>query len=219
MNYSRIAVAAGITAALISCSPSVNPQLDMCLKITGNLMQSELAFGESSESESNGQMQLTLPFTVNNEPGEAICIFAKEPGADRSHDGGKYSPSPRTVVLNGREVGNKELIKAALASSAGVLKDSALEAKNQAAEAVGDARVAAKEAKEKASELAGEAKVKATELAGEARTKTGEFADKVKDSGIIDRAKTLANEAAEKARSAALEGTRKIQEKLESPEE
>ena len=221
MNHLHIAFAVG-AATIVSCSPTGNPQLDMCLKITSNLMQSDLEFGESSQQESDGQLQLTLPFTDNTEPGEALCVFASESASNKEYDEGRYKTSPKTVVLNGREVGTKELFKATFASSKSVLKDSALEAKDQTLEAAGDAKVsataAAEEAKDKAAELAREAKVKATELAGDARAKTEEIADKVKDSGIVSRAKALADTATEKARNAALEGTRKIQEKLEKEE-
>jgi len=50
MIYQRFAAAITTTIVLASCSPSGNPHLDMCRKITGNLLVSDVEFGEVTGS-------------------------------------------------------------------------------------------------------------------------------------------------------------------------
>lgn len=200
MNYPRYAVAATAVIVLVSCSPSGNPHLDMCRKITGNLLISDVEFGEASESEGRRQMLMTLPFVSDGESGEAVCTFALKNNSNTA-----YETSPRSMLLNGREIKGKELFTAAMSASKEVVKDTADETKQQAAAAAEEAKV-----------MAGEAKDKATELAGEAKVKADEMAAKIADSEAMERAKQLAEEAKTKATDSIIEGAKAIQQKLEN---
>ncbi len=215
MIYPRFAVAVTTTIALpillASCSPSGNPQLDMCQKITGNLLTSDVEFGEIQESKGRWEMLMTLPFVSDGESGEAVCTFA----VDKSNKE-KYQTSPKAMTLNGATIGTKELIKASLSASKSVIKDSADETKKQAAAATEEAKVMANEAKDKATELAGEAKVKASELTQEAKERADDVATKIKDSEALERARQLADDAKDKATNTIIEGAKTIQEKLEN---
>ncbi len=211
MIYPRITLAIGIAISVAACSPSGNPQLDMCKKITGNLLIGDAEYGEITEVKGRETMQLTLPYTSDGESSEAVCTFAM----DHNNDG-SYQTSPKSMTLDGMQIGSKDLMKASLASSKVVLKETADETKKQAAEAAEEAKVMAAEAKDKAAEMAADAKDKATELADEAKVKAGEVATQIKESEVVDRAKVMAEDAKDKAKEALLEGTKKIQEKLEN---
>jgi len=211
MIYPRFAVAISTTIALASCSPSGNPHLDMCQKITSNLLSSNVEFGEIQESKGRWEMLMTLPYVSDGESGEAVCTFAVD-----KNQKDRYQTSPKTMTLNGAEIAGKDLFKAAMSASKSVVADTAEETKKQAAEATEEAKVMASEAKDKATELAGEAKVKAAELTEEAKVKADEVATKIKDSEAVDRAKQLADEAKDKATATIIEGAKTVQEKLEN---
>lgn len=210
MIFPRFALAISATVALASCSPSGNPQLDMCKKIASNILIGDAEFGEIQESKGREKMTMVLPYTSDGQAGEAVCTFA----ADNIE--GTYQTSPRAMTLDGMEIGTKDLMKASLASSKIVLKETADETKQQAAAAAEEAKVMANEAKDKATEIAGEAKDKATELAGEAKVKADEMATKIKESEAVERAKAIAAETTDKAKSAIIEGAKTIQENLEN---
>jgi len=205
--------AAATVLALISCSPTGNPHLDMCMKIAGNLLPGAANFGEPSESEGRFEMQMKLPYTSDGVEGEAVCNFAKE---STNHGETKYRTSPSSMTLGGIEISGKDLMRATLASSKDVVKDTANETKKQAAEATAEAKEMAAEAKDKATEMAADAKVKAGELADEAKVKADEMASKIKESEMVDKAMTLADETKDKAKSAIVDGAKKIQESLEN---
>jgi len=200
MSNSRIALTITAIAALAACSPSGNPQLDMCKKITGNLLLGDAEYGEIKEVKGREEMTMTLPYNSDGQSGEAVCVFAVDPNME-----GSYQTSPKAMTIDGSQIATKDLMRASLASSKVVLKETADETKKQAAEAADEARVMASEAKDKATELAGEAKVKATELADEAKIKADEVATKIKDSEVVDKAKNVV-----------IDGAKKIQESLEN---
>ena len=212
--------AAAIAAALavVSCSPSGNPYLDMCMKITSNLLPGEVEFGELSENKGRDQLLLTLPYSSDGVDSEAVCVFGMNNKFNNNDDNptGSYHTSPKAMTLDGVEIGSKDLVKASLASSKVVLAETADETKKQAAAAAEQAKESAAEAKDKATELAADAKVKATELAQDAKVKADEVAAKIKDSEVIDKAKNLADGAKDKAKEAILDGTKKIQDALEN---
>jgi len=211
MIYQRFAAAITTTIVLASCSPSGNPHLDMCRKITGNLLVSDVEFGEVQESKGRWEMLMTLPFVSDGESGEAVCTFAVDKNRKET-----YQTSPKAVTLNGAQISGKELLQASFSASKSVVKDTADETKKQAAAATEEAKVMAGEAKDKATELAGEAKVKASELTEVAKERADEVATKIKDSEALERAKQLADDAKDKATTTIIEGAKTIQEKLEN---
>lgn len=210
MIYPRIALAITASIAVAACSPSGNPQLDMCKKITSNILVGDAEFGEISESKGREKMSMVLPYTSDGQPGEAVCVFA----ADNVE--GTYQTSPQSMTVDGIKIGTKDLMRASLASSKIVLKETADETKKQAAAAAEEATVMANEAKDKATEMAAEAKDKATELAGDAKVKAEEVANQIKDSEAVERARQLAGETTDKAKAAIIEGAKNIQQKLEN---
>jgi len=214
MNHTHFPViisALALPVVLAACSPSGNPHLDMCRKITSNLLISDVEFGEMQESKGRKEMLMTLPYVSDGESGEAVCTFA----ADRNRKN-NYQTSPRTMTLNGAVISGKELFNASISASKSVIKDSAQETKEQAIAATEDAKVMANDARDKATEIAGEAKVKAAELTEEAKIKADEVATKIKDSEALERAKQLADNAKDKATATIVEGAKTIQEKLEN---
>ncbi len=204
MNYTRFAVAitSGIAVPVIlaACSPSGNPHLDMCRKITSNLLISDVEFGEVQESKGRNALLMTLPYVSDGESGEAVCTFA----ADNNRSD-VYQTSPKTMTLNGAVIGVKDLMKASLSASKAVIKDTAQETKKQAAAATEEAKV-----------MANDARDKATELAGEAKEKADEVATRIKDSEAVERARQLADDAKDKATETIIEGAKTIQQKLEN---
>lgn len=198
MIYPHIALAITTTVVLAACSPTGNPQLDMCMKITANVLPGDVEFGEIRESKNNRELRMALPYTTDGVSSEALCVFA----ADTT--GGTYVSSPKEVTIDGVKMGSKDLMRASLASSKVVLKETAEETKQQAAAAAEDAKA-----------LANEAKDKATELAGEAKAKAGEVATQIKDSEAVARAKELAGETTDKAKAAIVEGAKAVQQQLE----
>ena len=206
MIYPRLALAVTTTLALAACSPTGNPQLDMCMKITANIVPGEVEFGEIRESKNNSELRMALPYTVDGTTSEALCVFAADTtGSKDSHSGGTYKSSPKDVTIDGVRIGSKDLMRASLASSKIVLKESADETKKQAVAAAEDAK-----------QMANEAKDKATELAGEAKDKAEEVATQIKDSEAVARAKEMASETTDKAKAAIVEGAKAVQEKLEN---
>jgi len=175
---------------LIGCSPTGNPQLDMCQKITSNLLIGDAEFGEIQETKGRERMQMVLPYVSDGESGEAICTFA----VDHNQDG-VFQTSPMAMSLDGIEIGKKDLVRASLASSKVVLKDTAKETQRQTAEAAEEAKVMAKQAADEAKVIAAEAKVKAGEIA--------------------DQAGNVMEQTKEKGREIMLDGAQKLQEKLE----
>lgn len=210
-------IGAAITTAMLlaSCSPTGNPQLDMCMKIAENLLPGEVTFGEVTEVKGRTELHMTLPYNSSGVDSEAICIFAKQ-DLEKDSTNESYQSSPKTVILDDIEIASKDLMRASLASSKVVLKETAQETNKQVAKAADEAKVMASEAKDKAAEMAADAKVKASELADEAKVKADEVATRIKESEVVDRAKVLADDATDKAKAAIVDGAKKIQESLEN---
>jgi len=188
------------STALVACSPSGTPYIDMCQKITGNLVGSISEWSEPSKSESDNSLFVNVAYsTPGGDSGSAICKY--EEG-----DNGNYVTSPRAVSLNGQDVPQKQVMVATLKSTKATFKESADETKKQATELAGEASEKAAELAVKAEAMAGDAKLKATDLAGKAQQKATELAG---------QATEIADVAKEKAREAALEATKTIQQKLE----
>jgi len=185
---------------LVACSPSGTPYIDMCQKVTGNLVGAIGEWSEPSKSESNNSLLVKVAYTTpGGDSGNATCKY------EESSSGG-YVTSPRAVSLNGQDVPQKQVIVATLKSTKTAFNESAEETKKQAAELAENATEKASELAVKAEEMAGDAKVKATEIAGQAQAKATELAG---------QASEIAEMAKEKAREAALEATKTVQQKLE----
>jgi len=188
------------STSLVACSPSDTPYIDMCQKVTGNLIGSISEWSESKKSESDDSLFVTVGYsTPAGDSGSAICKY--EEG-----DNGNYVTSPRAVSLNGRDVAQKQVMLATLKSTKATFKEAADETKEQATELAAEASDKAAELAVKAEEIAGDATVKATELAGKAQEKATELAG---------QASEIAEVAKEKARQAALEASKAVQQKLE----
>lgn len=205
MIYPRTTLAVTATLVLVACSPTGNPQLDMCMKITGNIVPGEVEFGEIRESKNNSELRMSLPYTADGTASEALCVFAADTTGSKDSFSGTYKSSPKEVTIDGVRIGSKDLMRASLASSKVVLKESADETKKQAVAAAEDAK-----------QMANEAKDKATELAVEAKDKAGEVATQIKDSEAVARAKEMASETTDKAKAAIVEGAKAVQQKLEN---
>ncbi len=188
------------STAIVACSPSDTPYIDMCQKVTGNLVESISEWSEPNKSESDGSLFVTVAYsTSGGDSGSAVCKYVEG-------DNGNYVTSPSAVSLNGRDVEQKKVMVATLKSTKATFKESAEETKEQATELASEASEKAAELAVKAEEMAGDAKVKATELAGKAQEKATELAGQAAD---------IADVAKEKARQAALEASKSVQQKLE----
>ena len=214
-KVTTLSVVIAAALAVAACSPTGNPQLDMCMKITGNLLQGETSFGEMKEVKGGREMKLTLPYTNNGTNSESVCTFAQENNQQDSSNK-RYRTSPSFMTMNGVQIDSKDLMQASLSSSKSVMKDTADETKKQAIAAADDAKVLANEAKDKAADLADDARVKASELTEDAKAKAGEMATKIKESEALDQAREIADQTKDKAKSAILESAKKIQDKLEN---
>lgn len=205
--------------ALAGCSPTDTPLIDMCQKITQNLVGSVGEWKEPKKTETKVLMTVEVAYTTEGgESGSAICQYPP------SRSGG-FRTSPKTMTLNGFDVSSKDLISASLSATGQAVKETASATGEKAGQLADDASVKARELADKAQvmaeeakvqagelavkaeSLAGEAKVKATELAEQAKIKAGELASQASDLGAV---------AKEKARAAALEATNAVQKKLEN---
>ncbi len=192
MKLPLIAIATFYVVSTTACSPSGNPHLDMCQKITSNLLTSAATFGEPQETKGNRELTMVLPYSSDDASGESVCMFKR----DRTPE--TYVTAPYEVMIDGLKVTGKALMQASLKSSSAVLKEGADKTAQQAAA------------------VAEEAKGKASELASEAKTRAGEVATQITESEAVDRAKQLATETKDKAKSAIVEGAKAVQEKLEN---
>ena len=200
--YSFGLVAAGAMSLCLAtaCSQSDTPFVDMCQKITGNLVSAgSISNWDKVEKVSHKKnLQVSLVWSGSS-AGTANCTF------DAAKSGG-YDGSPREVILNGETVPFKKLVAAAAKSSGKIISDSAKETAENTKKLAGEASEKATELAGQAAEVAGTAKERATELAGQASETAGELAGKARE---------VASEVGDKAREAALDATKAVQEKLE----
>lgn len=180
------------SVTLFGCSET--PYIDMCQKVTGNLVGSVSEWSDSSKSEEGDALFVKVAYaTAGGNSGNATCKYIE------SASGG-YVTSPHAVSVNGQDVPQKQVMVATLKSTKTSFQEAAEETKEQTTKL-------ASEASEKATELAGEASEKASELAGKAQDKASELAG---------QAANMAETAKEKAREAALDATKTVQDKLEN---
>jgi hypothetical protein len=180
------------SVTLVACSET--PYIDMCQKVTGNLVGSVSEWSDSSKSEQGDALFVKVAYaTAGGNSGNATCKYIE------SSSGG-YVTSPHAVSVNGQDVPQKQVMVATLKSTKTSFQEAAVETKEQTTKL-------ASEASEKATELAGEATEKASELAGKAQEKASELAG---------QAASMAETAKEKAREAALDATKTVQDKLEN---
>jgi len=199
MNKRYSVSAIFLSTTLIGCSPSDTPYIDMCQKVTGNLVGSISEWNEPNKSESDNSLFVTVGYaTSGGDAGSATCKY--EEGSSG------YVTTPRSVSLNGQDVPQKQVIVATLKSSKASIKEAAQETKQQATELAAEASEKAGELADKAEVIAGDTKAIAAELAGKAQGKASELAD---------QASELAGAAKEKARETALEASKAVQQKLE----
>ena len=207
------------TVALSGCNPTSTPLVDMCQKITQNLVGSISEWQEPTKTEGRNQATVELAYTTaNGDTGVASCEHPRE-------DNGNYRVAPITMALNGVPVGAKDLISASFGATKQVIKDTADNTKEKTIELANDASVKAREVADQAQVMAADAKVKAEELtakaevlAGEAQIKAKELATqaRAKASELSSQAADLSAVAQEKAREAALNATKAVQNKLEN---
>lgn len=216
-NHSLFSLSIACVTLLSACNPASDPVVDMCQKITQNLVGTIETWEEPKKSEGRRFATVEVGYqSANGETGVGVCKHPKENET--------YRTSPTDMTLNGVEIPQRDLMSAALGATKRIAKDTAehtreksielaQQASDKAKALADDAQVMAEEAKVKAEELAakaetlaGEAKDRASQLAVEARTKATELAN---------QASKLSAEATEKARAAALEASKAVQEQLE----
>lgn len=219
MRNSALSVALFSAVALTGCNPTSTPLIDMCQKITQNLVGSISEWQEPTKTEGRKHATVELAYTTaNGDTGVASCEHPKE-------DTGNYRVAPITMALNGAPVGAKDLISASFGATKQIVKDTAENTKDKTIELANDASIKAREVADQAQVMAADAKVKAEELtakaevlAGEAQVKAKEMATqaRAKASELSSQAAELSMVAKEKAREAALNATKKVQQQLEN---
>ncbi len=224
MSYHKYPLIIASTIFIHGCSPTGTPLIDMCKKITQNVVGTVETWGEPEKTERTRHLFVSVAYTTGSgDTGTAECDFP--PAGDRGSPGNDYRSSPRAVSLNGQEIPQKQLMQASLGASKEVLKETADETKEQATELAADIKEKSGEMAVKAEELAGDAKDKARELAdeasvmaGEAKQKAAELADeaRLKAGELADQASDVAGAASDKAREVAIEAAKTVQEKLEN---
>lgn len=204
--------------ALSACNPTSTPLIDMCQKITQNLVGNVSEWQEPQKIEGVKAATVQLAYnTSDGATGSATCEHPME-------DTGNYRVAPLTMSLNGAPVGNKDLISASFGATKQIVKDTAENTKEKTVQLAQDASEKAKVVADQAQVMAADAKVKAQELAvkaealaGDAQVKANELAAqaKLKASDLASQASDLTAVATERAREAALAMTKAAQEKLE----
>ncbi len=208
-----------VSVSLTGCNPTSTPLIDMCQKITQNLVGPISEWQEPQKSEGARHATVLLNYTADSgETGTASC---KHP-LDKSND--NYRIAPESMALNGAPVGTKDLISASFGATKQIVKDTAVNTKEKSVQLANDASEKAKEMASQAQVMAEDAKVKAAELAvkaeslaGDAQVKARELAEqaKIHAGGLAEKASELTAQAKEKARVAALEAAQNVQEKLQ----
>ena len=215
------------TLLMAGCNPTSTPLIDMCQKITQNLVGNVSEWKELGKSETKKLATVEVGYTTSDgQTGTAVCQHPKEyvTNEGRQEDTGKYRVAPETMTLNGVPVSSKDLVSASLGATTQIVKDTAENTKEKSVELAKEASEKAKELADQAEVMAADAKVKAEELAvkaeslaGDAKVKATELAQeaRVKASELAAQASELSAVATEKARAAALEATKAVQEQLE----
>lgn len=208
-----------VSVSLTGCNPTSTPLIDMCQKITQNLVGPISEWQEPQKSEGARYATVQLSYTAESgQSGTATCEHPKE---DSPND---YRVAPETMSLNGAPVGAKDLISASFGATKQIVKDTAANTKEKSVQLANDASEKAKEMADQAQVMAEDAKVKAAELAvkaeslaGDAQVKARELAEqaKAKAGDLAAQASELTEKAKEKAREAALEATQNVQDKLQ----
>lgn len=216
------------TALLVAgCNPTSTPMIDMCQKITQNLVGNVSEWKEPGKSESKKFATVEVGYTTSDgQTGMAVCQHPKEyvTNEGRQEDTGNYRVAPETMTLNGVSVNAKDLVSASLGATTQIVKDTAENTKEKSVQLAKDASEKAKELSDQAEVMAAEARVKAEELAvkaesmaGDAKVKATEMAQeaRAKATELAAQASELSAVATEKARAAALEATKAVQQQLE----
>ncbi len=216
-NSALILAIMGIS--LTGCNPSSTPLIDMCQKITQNLIGT---IGEWQEPQKTATKKYTtVQLAYSTEGGESGTATCEHP-LDKNGNG-NFRISPESMTLNGASVSQRDLISASLGATKQIVKDTAENTKEKSVELANDASDKASELADQAQVMAEDAKVKAAELAvkaeamaGDAQVKAKELAAqaKVKASDLASQASQLSAAAKEKAREAALDATQVVQDKL-----
>lgn len=212
-------VLAIMSISLTGCNPTSTPMIDMCQKITQNLVGAVSEWQEPQKSANNKYTTVQLAYTTEGgETGTAACEHPKE-----TDDTGTYRVAPESMTVNGAPIAQGDLISASFGATKQIVKDTAENTKEKSIQLANDASDKAKELADQAQVMAEDAKVKAAELAvkaeamaGDAQVKAKELAEqaKIKASDLASQASELSNIAKEKAREAALDATKTVQDKL-----
>jgi hypothetical protein len=219
MKYTLPATATIAAACLLSaCNPADKPMVDMCQKITTNLVGEIESWADPKKTEGRRFATVELGYTAaNGETGMAVCKHPKENETT-------YRVSPSDMTLNGMEIPQRDLMSASFGATKQIAKDTAEHTREKSAELAQQASEKAKELADEAQVMAEDARVKAEELATKAETLAGEAREKAsvlaveartKASELASQASELSAVATEKARAAALEATKAVQEQLE----
>ena len=208
--------------SLSGCNPTSTPLIDMCQKITQNLVGTVSEWQEPQKSANDKYTTVQLAYsTEGGQSGTATCKHPMEmDGRDAT---GTYRVAPETMALNGAPVSSGDLVSASIGATKQIVKDTAVNTKEKSIELANDASDKAKELADQAQVMAEEARVKAAEMAvkaeamaGDAQVKAKELAEqaKIKAAELASQASDLSSVAKEKAREAALEATKTVQDKL-----
>lgn len=218
MKYSML-IGCSLTAAVLisGCGPAGDQMVNMCQKITQNLIGTVEVWQEPIKSEGGRFATVELAYdAASGDKGVAVCKHPKESGS--------YRTAPSEMTLNGVTVPQRDLISASFGATKEIVKDTAEHTKEKAGELAQEASVKAKELADEAQAMAEDAKVKAEELAAKAETLAGEAKEKAsvlaeearaKATELAAQAQDLSSVATEKAREAALEATKAVQQQLE----
>lgn len=212
-------VLAIMSISLIGCNPTSTPMIDMCQKITQNLVGT---VGEWQEPQKSATRKYTtVQLAYSTEDGQAGTATCEHPLEMNSND--NFRVAPESMTLNGAPVSQGDLISASFGATKQIVKDTAENTKEKSIQLANDASDKARELADQAQVMAEDAKVKAAELAvkaeamaGDAQVKAIELATqaRAKASDLASQASELSNVATEKAREAALEATKAVQDKL-----
>jgi len=220
MKYPLSASASLAGALLLSaCNPAADPMVDMCQKVTKNLVGTIESWGEPAKSDNRRFRTIELAYqSATGENGVAVC---KHPIEENNET---YRNSPSELTLNGVSIPQRDLIAASFGATKTIAKDTADHTKEKSIELAQQASEKAREMADEAQVLAAEAKVKAEELTAKAEVLAGEAKERAavlavearnKATELASQASELSAVATEKARVAALEATKAVQKQLE----
>jgi len=140
-RYRLLPVVIPTCLLLTSCGRGPDgPYMDYCKTITAKLVGgNNLEWTSSKQTAVEGdELTVNLAYKAGNGAGTASCHYEYVESQDPTEEG-DFDSAPHKVVLNNREIGQQELLKAARDATVQVIRESAQQASETARHVAHDA--------------------------------------------------------------------------------